>query len=197
MDLPLMPKATAVWLIDNTALNFRQIAEFCGLHPLEIQGIADGEVAQGIVGLDPIANNQLTRDEIERCEKSASATLKLLKTADKMPSRRKGPRYTPVSRRQDRPDAIAWLLRYHPELSDGQVGKLVGTTKPTINAIRERNHWNMANIRPVDPVSLGLCKQADLDEAVSKAAKRLQARGEAPPEVPLPPTPELSSEGTS
>jgi hypothetical protein len=187
MDLPLMPKATAVWLIDNTALNFRQIADFCGLHPLEVQGIADGEVAQGIVGLDPIANNQLTRAEIERCEKEPKATLRLIKIADKMPSRRKGPRYTPVSRRQDRPDAIAWLLRYHPELSDGQIGKLVGTTKPTISAIRERTHWNMQNIRPVDPVSLGLCKQADLDEAVTKAAKRLQARGEPQPNVPPPP----------
>jgi hypothetical protein len=189
-----MPKATAVWLIDNTALNFRQIAEFCGLHPLEVQGIADGEVAQGIVGLDPIANNQLTRAEIERCEKDPKATLKLIKSADKMPSRRKGPRYTPVSRRQDRPDAIAWLLRYHPELSDGQIGKLVGTTKPTINSIRERTHWNMTNIRPVDPVSLGLCKQADLDDAVAKAAKRLQARGEPHPSVPPPPPPEIPGE---
>ncbi len=190
MDLPLMPKATAVWLIDNTALNFRQIAEFCGLHPLEVQGIADGEVAQGIVGLDPVANNQLTQAEIERCEKAPSATLKLLKTAEKMPTRRKGPRYTPVSRRQDRPDAIAWLLRYHPELSDGQIGKLVGTTKPTISAIRDRTHWNMANIRPVDPVSLGLCKQIDLDEAVKKAARRLELRGEPHPNAP-PPVPDL------
>jgi len=194
MDLPLMPKATAVWLIDNTALNFRQIAEFCGLHPLEVQGVADGEVAQGIVGLDPVANNQLTRAEIERCEQNPKASLKLLKTAEKMPSRRKGPRYTPVSRRQDRPDAIAWLLRYHPELSDGQVGKLVGTTKPTIAAIRDRTHWNMANIRPVDPVSLGLCKQIDLDEAVGKAAKRLQSRGEPQPNVQPPPMIDLPPE---
>ncbi len=176
MALPLMPKATAVWLVDNTALTFEQIAEFCGLHPLEVQGIADGEVAQGIVGLDPIANGQLTPEEIERCTKDPTARLRLAEREGPKPQvRAKGARYTPVSKRQDRPNAIAWLLRYHPELSDAQITRLVGTTKPTINAVRERTHWNSPNIKPQDPVTLGLCKQMDLDAAVAKAAKRAQA----------------------
>ena len=177
MPLPLMPKATAVWLIDNTTLTFVQIAGFCGLHALEVQGIADGEVAQGIVGLDPISNGQLTWEEIERCSKDSSAGLILMEKQGPVPvARAKGARYTPVSRRQDRPNAIAWLLRYHPELTDPQVSKLVGTTKPTINAVRDRSHWNSPNIKPQDPVTLGLCKQMDLDSAVTKAAKREQAR---------------------
>jgi hypothetical protein len=171
-DLPLMPKATAVWLVDNTTLTFRQIAEFTGMHELEISGIADGEVAVGIKGMDPITNHQLSREEIERCEKDPIQRLKLLKREIAPEQKRKGPRYTPLSKRQERPSAIAWLVRYHPELSDGQIMKLVGTTKPTIQSIRERTHWNSANIRPVDPVALGLCKQLDLDAAVQKAAKK-------------------------
>ncbi len=171
-DLPLMPKATAVWLVDNTTLTFRQIAEFTGMHELEISGIADGEVAVGIKGMDPITNHQLSREEIERCEKDPIARLKLLKRDIAPEQKRKGPRYTPLSKRQERPSAIAWLVRYHPELSDGQIMKLVGTTKPTIQSIRERTHWNSANIRPVDPVALGLCKQLDLDAAVQKAASK-------------------------
>ncbi len=173
MDRPLMPKATAVWLVDNTALSFEQIADFCGLHPLEVRGIADGEVAQGIKGLDPVANGQITREAIEACQNNPNARLALAQPSHPLPrARSKGPRYTPVSRRQDRPDAIAWLLRNHPELSEAQVSKLVGTTKPTIQSVRERTHWNSANIKPVDPVTLGLCSQIDLDEAVQTAARR-------------------------
>jgi len=182
-DLPLMPKATAVWLVDNTTLSFRQIADFCGLHELEVAGIADGEVAIGIKGLDPVANNQLTADEIARCEADPVARLKLIKREVAPPQKRRGPRYTPVSKRQDRPAAIAWLVRYHPELEDSQIGKLVGTTKPTIQSIRSRTHWNIANIQPVDPVALGLCKQMELDAAVRKAAEK-KAKSQEP--VPTP-----------
>lgn len=172
-DLPLMPKATAVWLVDNTTLTFRQIAEFTGLHELEVNGIADGEVAQGMKGFDPIANNQLTADNIKAAEDDPKIALKLLKTtAMQGEQRRRGPRYTPLSKRTERPAAIAWLVRYHPELTDGQIMKLVGTTKPTIQSIRDRSHWNSANIQPVDPVAVGLCSQIDLDEAVRKAAER-------------------------
>ncbi len=171
-ELPLMPKATAVWLVDNTTLTFRQIAEFTGMHELEVSGIADGEVAIGIKGMDPIGNHQLTREEVERCEKDPIQRLKLMKREIAPEQKRKGPRYTPLSKRQERPSAIAWLVRYHPELSDGQIMKLVGTTKPTIQSIRDRTHWNSANIRPVDPVALGLCKQIDLDAAVQKAATK-------------------------
>ena len=190
-DKPLMPKATAVWLVDNTALTFRQIGEFCGLHELEVKGIADGEVAQGIKGLDPIAAGQLTREEIARGEADPDYRLKLAKPKADIPQTkaRKGPKYTPLSRRQDRPDAIAWLLRNHPELSDSQVMKLVGTTKPTIQSIRERTHWNISNITPRDPVTLGLCSQTELDEAVKKAAareaKRRAKEGIAEPEETL------------
>ena len=180
-ELPLMPKATAVWLVDNTTLTFRQIAEFCGMHELEVSGIADGEVAIGIKGFDPIANNQLTADEIKRCEEDPVARLKLLKREVAPPPKRKAPRYTPVSKRQDRPAAIAWLVRYHPELEDSQISKLVGTTKPTIQAIRNRTHWNSAHIQPVDPVALGLCKQVDLDAAVQKAAEKKARAQEAVP----------------
>ena len=175
MTAPLMPKATAVWLVDNTALSFDQIADFCELHELEVQGIADGDVAAGIKGLDPLANGQLTREQIERCEADTTKRLVLLKKQESVPTpvRRQGPRYTPVSRRQDRPNAIAWLVRYHPELSDAQISKLVGTTKPTIQAIRDRSHWNSANITAVDPVSFGLCSQIELDALVQKAAEKL------------------------
>jgi hypothetical protein len=174
-DAPLMPKATAVWLIENTGLTFDQIADFCRLHPLEVKGIADGDVAQGIKGLDPVTSGQLNRDEIEKGEADPQYRLKISQSSTGIPvgKTRKGPRYTPVSRRQDRPDAIAWLLRYHPELSDAQIIKLVGTTKPTIQAIRDRTHWNSPQIKPVDPVTLGLCSQLDLDLAVQKAASRI------------------------
>lgn len=174
MSSLLMPKATAVWLIENTALTFRQIADFCNLHELEVKGIADGDVATGIKGLDPVTGGQLTREEIAKGEADSDYRLKLLQSKVNVPLQRAtaGPRYTPVSRRSDRPDAIAWLLRYHPELSDAQVMKLVGTTKSTIAQIRDRTHWNSANIKPVDPVSLGLCSQLDLDFAVQKAARK-------------------------
>jgi hypothetical protein len=172
MTLPLMPKATAVWLVENTALSFEQIAEFCGMHSLEVQGIADGEVAMGINGLDPIANNQLTREEIARAEADPTARLNLLKVDLPMPVQRpKGAKYTPVSKRQDRPAAIAWLLRHHAELGDAAIGKLVGTTKPTIQKIRDRSHFDMANIKPTNPVVLGLCSQDALDEALGRAAR--------------------------
>lgn len=178
-DTPLMPKATAVWLVDNTALTFNQIADFCKLHPLEVKGIADGEVAVGIKGSDPVAANQITRDEIKAGESDPAHKLQLAKSKIVVPAaaKRKGPKYTPVSRRQDRPDAISWLLRYHPELADSQVMKLVGTTKTTINAIRDRTHWNSQNLKPVDPVTLGLCSQLELDLAVRKAAKRVEKAG--------------------
>tara|TARA_R110002095_G_scaffold123282_1_gene107120 strand:+ start:2321 stop:3091 length:771 start_codon:yes stop_codon:yes gene_type:complete len=173
MVTPLLPKATAVWLIDNTSLSFSQIADFCGLHSLEVQGIADGEVAVGIVGLDPIANGQLTMEELERCQKDPAARLTISDPAGDVPQpRRRGGRYTPVSRRGDRPDAISWLVKFHPELTDAQISKLVGTTKTTINAVRDRTHWNAQNIRPRDPVSLGICTQLELDEAVQKSAHR-------------------------
>lgn len=173
MSTPLMPKATAVWLVDNTALTFDQIADFCGLHPLEVKGIADGEVAMGIKGMDPVAAGQLTREELDRCQKDATARLQLMESKHKIETkRRSGPRYTPVSKRQDRPAAIVWLLNHHPELADAQVSKLVGTTKPTIESLRSRTHWNISNIQPIDPVQLGLCTQAELDEAVAKATRR-------------------------
>ncbi|MGI6244875.1 MAG: DUF1013 domain-containing protein [Pseudochelatococcus sp.] len=170
---PLMPKATAVWLVDNTALTFTQIAEFCKLHPLEVKGIADGEVAAGIKGLDPTVTGQLTREEIARGEANAAHVLRLAPPKVKLPEakRRRGPRYTPVSRRQDRPNAILWLLRNHPELKDAQIMRLVGTTKTTIEQIRDRTHWNSANLTPSDPVTLGLCSQIDLDFEVSRSAK--------------------------
>ncbi|MEM6466556.1 MAG: cell cycle transcriptional regulator TrcR [Pseudomonadota bacterium] len=178
MALPLMQKATAVWLVDNTTLTFTQIAAFCGLHELEVNGIADGEVAVGVKGYDPIVNRQLTMDEIKRCEENPKARLQLWNNpAAEGETRRKGPRYTPLSKRQDRPAAIAWLVKFHPELSDGQISKLVGTTKPTIQSIRDRTHWNMANIQPVDPVALGMCSQVELDTAVAKAAKKAAAAG--------------------
>lgn len=181
MTQPLMPMATAVWLVDNTALTFEQIAEFCQLHALEVQGIADGTVGANMVGQDPTANGQLTWDEINRCQDDASASLTLSVDDVQALPRTKGPRYTPVSKRQDKPDAIAWLVRNHPELSDLQISRLVGTTKPTIQAIRERSHWNIQNIKPQDPVGLGLCKQTELDEAVRVAAARKEkAEGAAP-----------------
>jgi len=172
MSTPLMPKATAVWLVENTALSFEQIAAFCKLHALEVKAIADGEAAQGIKGLDPILTGQLSRDDIERAEKDASIRLKLLDPKVRVPeAKRRGPRYTPVSRRQDRPNAILWLVRNHPELKDAQIMRLVGTTKTTIAQIRDRTHWNSANLTPSDPVTLGLCSQIELDMEVEKAGK--------------------------
>ncbi|MGE7370533.1 DUF1013 domain-containing protein [Neorhizobium sp. NPDC001467] len=168
----LMPKATAVWLVDNTALSFDQIATFCKLHPLEVKAIADGEAAQGIKGLDPIATGQLSRDEIARGEGDVNYRLKLSEPKVRVPeSKRRGPRYTPVSKRQDRPNAILWLVRNHPELKDTQISRLVGTTKSTIEQIRDRTHWNATNLTPMDPVTLGLCSQIDLDLEVERAAK--------------------------
>jgi hypothetical protein len=167
-----MPKATAVWLVENTALTFEQIAEFCGLHALEVQAIADGEVAAQMQGLDPVANGQITAEEIKRCEQDPTARLELAKEALPEPLvKHKGPRYTPISKRQDKPDAIAWLLKNHPELSDGQISKLVGTTKPTIAAVRDRTHWNAPNIKPRHPVALGLCTLPELEAAVQRASK--------------------------
>ncbi|MEQ1711520.1 MAG: cell cycle transcriptional regulator TrcR [Hyphomicrobium sp.] len=172
---PLMPKATAVWLVENTALSFEQIAEFCGLHVLEVKGIADGDVAQGIKGMDPVTSGQITREEIAEGEADHSHGLRLAEPKVQMPevaTRSKGPRYTPVSRRHDRPNAVVWLIRNHPEMKDSQIMRLVGTTKPTIQQIRDRSHWNSANLVPQDPVTLGLCSQIDLDAEVKKSAKR-------------------------
>ena len=178
MNKPLMAKATAVWLVDNTTLSFKQIADFCGMHELEIQGIADGDVAPGVKGFDPVGNNQLDEGEIEKGQKDPLYKLKLKFNASAVgEEKRRGPRYTPLSKRQDRPAAILWLVKFHPELSDGAIGKLVGTTKPTILSIRERSHWNINNITPVDPVALGLCKQSELDAAVQQAVRRKTADG--------------------
>jgi hypothetical protein len=184
MTLPLMPKATAVWLIEKTALSFVQIADFCGMHPLEVQAIADGEVAQGIVGYDPVANGQVTLDEIRRCEADPNARLVLAATANPIPKRLRGARYTPVAKRNDRPDAIAFLLRNNPQLSDMQIAKLLGTTKETIQKVRDRSHWNSANIKPRDPVILGLCSQTDLNAMVAQANDRLHREGQSPPQLP-------------
>jgi hypothetical protein len=202
-EAPLMPKATAVWLVDNTALSFDQVAEFCKLHPLEVKAIADGDAAQGIKGLDPIQTGQLTREEIKKGEESPDYRLTLLSPKVRVPeqTRKKGPRYTPVSRRQDRPNAILWLIRNHPELKDSQIMRLVGTTKSTIQGIRDRTHWNAATLTPLDPVTLGLCSQIDLDFEVQRASKDKPAPAEpgvtllpasvttAPPEPAEPETP--------
>jgi hypothetical protein len=184
---PLMPKATAVWLVDNTSLTFEQIAEFCGLHPLEVKGIADEDVAKGIKGQDPVSSGQLSREQIEEAEANHKLRLKMAPPKYKMPvvKQKKAPRYTPVSKRQDKPDAVYWILRNHPEFTDADIIKLIGTTKATIQKIRERSHWNATNIKAVDPVTLGLCSQLELDLAVSRASlkkeralKRAAKRGE-------------------
>lgn len=199
MATPLMPKATAVWLVENTTLTFPQIAEFCGLHELEIQAIADGEVATGMQGLSPITTHELEADEIKRCEADPNARLKM--TPRDLPApvaRQKGPRYTPIAKRQDKPDAIAWLVKTHPELSDAQIAKLVGTTKSTIAKVRDRSHWNMQNIRPRHPLELGLCSSRDLTAAVA-AANRKKAKSGAKPEeeaeAATPETAQAESEG--
>ncbi len=184
-DKPLMPKATAVWLVENTSLTFEQIADFCGLHMLEVKGIADGDVAQGIRGSDPITSGQLTRDEIARGQRNSAHKLKLSRSKVAMPDikTKRAPKYTPVSRRHDRPNAILWLLRHHPELKNSQIMRLVGTTKTTIESIKDRTHWNSASLQPNDPVALGLCTQIDLDGEVQKAAKHAEAER---PEAPVP-----------
>ncbi len=168
-----MKKATAVWLLDNTTLTFRQIATFCGLHELEVSGIADGEVAGGIRGIDPIINSQLTADEIKKCEANEELDLQLYKNPAAVGEKRsRGPKYTPLSKRQDKPAAIAWLVKFHPEITDGQISRLIGTTKNTIKAIRERTHWNINSLTPTDPVILGLCKQIELQKVLDKIPKK-------------------------
>jgi len=201
MPVPLMPKATAVWLVENTTLSFEQIGDFCGLHKLEIQAIADGEVAAGIIGLDPVLNGQLTTEEIKRCEEDPRARLKMVKSDLPQPvTRTKGPRYTPVSKRADKPDAIAYLIKTYPELLDAQVARLLGTTKETIAKVRDRSHWNSANIKPRNPVLAGLCKQSDLDAALKRAQRRVireqkkaaggaETSDEQPDVAPLPDAP--------
>ena len=176
----LMPKATAVWLVDNTSLSFEQIAAFCSLHPLEVQGVADGDVAGGIMGVNPIQNGQLTKEEIEKAEADPSYRLKVSDPKVRVAAaKRKGPRYTPISRRNERPNANRWLLRNHPELKDAQIMRLVGTTKSTIDSVRENTHWNSTNIQPMDPVTLGLCSQIDLDLEVKRASKGTASPDEA------------------
>ena len=171
----LMPKATAVWLVDNTAMTFDQIAQFCQLHPLEVKAIADGDAAQGIKGMDPVSTGQLSREEIARAEADSGYRPKLSEPKVRIPEKkRRGPRYTPLSKRQDRPNAILWLVRNHPELKDAQISRLVGTTKSTIEQIRNRTHWNSANLQPMDPVTLGLCSQIDLDLEVQRASRGVQ-----------------------
>jgi hypothetical protein len=175
MKLPLMPKATAVWLINNTALTFEQIAEFCGMHILEVQGIADGEVAAGIIGQDPVINGQISREEIQRCEKDQKARLTLSEQfVSKSAGKKKSARYTPIARRQDKPDAIFWLLKNCANISDSQIIKLIGTTHSTITAIRDKAHWNMANLRQKDPVLLGLCTQTALDNLIAGLSKEVR-----------------------
>lgn len=176
MALPLMPKATAVWLVENTTLTFEQVGAFCGMHPLEVQGIADGEVAVGIIGQDPIASGQLTLENIKHCENNKEAELELTEQAEKFITTKakvKGGRYTPVARRQDKPDAVAWFLKFHSTVPDAQIVKLIGTTKNTINSVRNRSHWNSPNLKPRDPVLLGLCTQTRLDEVITKFSKHV------------------------
>ncbi len=193
-NAPLMPKATAVWLVDNTSLSFDQIADFCKIHRLEIRAIADGESAQGIKGMDPFTTGQLTRDELEKAEKDPDHKLKLAESKIKVPTlKKKGPRYTPVSKRQDRPNAIYWLVRSHPELKDAQIIRLVGTTKNTIEAIRSGQHWNSANLTPMDPVTLGLCTQIALDFEVGKAANSLPKQSEVEGNITLIPASETQA----
>ena len=199
MNLPLMPKATAIWLVENTSLSFKQIANFCGMHELEIKGIADGEVGAGIKGLNPVTNNQLTKEEIEKCSGDHDLDLQIIKNeiSAKTEQSKKKKKYTPLSKRQDRPDAVYWLIRNHPELKDSQVAKLVGSTKSTIDAIRNRTHWNMSNIRPQDPIGLGLCRQIELDDALEKAErsmKRAQKKKEKEERERLAQTKEVSQE---
>ncbi len=177
MSQPMMPKATALWLIENTGLSFDQIAEFCGIHALEVQALADGDVMGGMAPLDPVLSGQVTAEEIKRCEADPEARLRYVRTEMPQPqARAKGARYTPISKRQDKPDGIAWLLKNHPELTDAQICKLLGTTKNTISAVRDRTHWNSQNIRPRDPVDIGLCTYLDLNKLVESARARAAAK---------------------
>jgi hypothetical protein len=183
-NYPLMPKATAAWLVDNTALTFDQIAEFCNLHPLEVQALADGEVNSGIMGTSPILSGELTAEEIARCEKNSNAKLKMTKNDLPKPrARSKGPRYTPVTKRAEKPNAIFYLVKKYPELADVQVARLVGSTKPTVDSIRNKTYPGLATLKPVDPVSIGLCTGDELEKAVKKAGRRLEreAKGSASP----------------
>ena len=192
-DKPLMPKATAVWLIDNTGLTFDQIAAFCQLHPLEVKGIADGDVAPGVRGIDPVVQQQLTREEIEKAEASAEYRMKLSRPKTVVKAAKKQARYVPTSRRQERPNAIAWIVKNHPEVPDATISKLLGTTKATIESIRNKTHWNSANLEPMDPVTLGFCTQMALDAAVQKAAEKrseLEAQGQIPEGATLAPAAE-------
>jgi len=196
-ETPLMPKATAVWLIDNTALTFDQIATFCGLHALEVKGIADGDVAAGVRGINPITNDQLVREEIEKAEADEDYRMKLSKAKVLVPTAKKKKRYIPTSRRQERPNAIAWIVRNHPEVPDRVISKLLGTTKTTIQSIRDKSHWNSANLEPMDPVTLGFCTQFDLDMAVQKASEeraRLEAEGALPEGATLQPAEETTAD---
>lgn len=187
MNRPMMPKATAVWLVENTALTFRQIAEFCELHELEVQAIADEDIVVGMAGIDPLQAGQLTQEEIDRCQADPEARLVLKETDIPMPVQRsKGARYTPIAKRQDKPDGIAWLLKHHPELTDAQISKLLGTTKNTINAVRDRSHWNSSNIRARDPMDLGLCSYSDYNAAVEIGRARLQKENEKAEPAPAP-----------
>ena len=193
MSLPLMPRATAVWLVDNSTLTFTQIAEYCQLHELEVQAIADGDVPSAVRGQDPVTMGELSREEIERCEQDPDARLTSLKRdVPELRRRTKGPRYTPIAKREEKPDAIAWLLRNYPTLKDSQIIKLIGTTRNTIQAIRSRSHWNMANIRARDPVLLGLCSQSDLDAAIVKAQASAEAKSASSEAKPKPAEPEAS-----
>jgi hypothetical protein len=180
MSLPLMPKATAVWLVENTTLTFKQIADFCGMHELEVKGIADGEVAQGIMGMDPVVSGEVTREELERCMQNPSARLQLSTKATQFTQARKKKqsRYTPIARRQDKPDAIAWLIKNCPDIQDSQIVKLIGTTKQTIQALKDKEHWNMKNIRPRDPVLLGLCTQTELDKLLATVGRQPEGKSE-------------------
>jgi hypothetical protein len=186
-----MPKATAVWLVENTALTFQQIAEFCGLHELEVQAIADEEIVSGMSGLDPVLNGQLTKEEIDRCQQDPKAQIKLKVANIPLPVQRsKGARYTPIAKRQDKPDGIAWLVKFHPELTDAQISRLLGTTKSTISAVRDRTHWNTSNIRARDPMDLGLCSYTDFNAAVEKARAKLKKEGK---EIEAPQVPDTST----
>lgn len=173
MSKPLMPKGTAIWLLDNTTLTFEQIADYCGLHTLEIQAIADGEIAAGMAAVDPIANEELSMQEIDRCSKDSNARLRMLPPKEEFIKARGGGRYTPVSKRADKPDAIAWLLKHHPELSDAEICRLLGTTSPTIKSIRERSHRNIANIKSRNPVALGLCTEDELRGAIERSGRKI------------------------
>ena len=185
-DIPLMPKATAVWLVENTSLSFKQIANFCKLHEVEVQGIADGEVAKGIKAYNPILAGQLTREEIELSSKDVQRPLKLLRNEiDISRKERKKPKYTPISKRQDRPDAIYWLIKNHPELLDSQIARLIGTTKNTVVSIKKRNYWNFSNLTPKDPIAINLCSQGDLENALNKAKRRIERKEKKVPIKPI------------